>query len=320
MNKQSRQQPFSAPAQRPAVAQQKRTPQAPPPYRPQAAPQCLQTKSALPPHAQHAKPATATFQAKAAAPQRPRLAHETLRADSPFGPSAGQMRPAPAVTLPCVAQRKAVGPASSPFQAPAAKHYAASRAGVVVQRSAYSVPVGSYDISPAAAALMTQPLERGEVKAATSRSAKSGVEERDVASYAMVQYLEKKGDGLTGDHQPSGAAIREALREALHLAKSGPLTRSQARNAYRKAVTVVVTDVWHRAESRTYGGRNSRAQIASDAADLITAAKKDFDKLAEYYKDDLGLSKSEIDAVWYELHNARLRFFKTGELQAGSLD
>ena len=175
-----------------------------------------------------------------------------------------------------------------------------------------------YTISPLAVAKMIAPIARGEASSLTSRTGKSGVEEGEVGSYKVVQYLEKIGDGLTGDHQPSGAAVKEALREALHLAKQGPLTRGNAANAYKRAITVVVDQAWHLASSRTYGGRNTPAQINQDARDLYRAALEDFKELQQYWKDQ-GRNEDDILEVWKELDDARQKFFATGEMQAGSM-
>jgi GNAT superfamily N-acetyltransferase len=192
-----------------------------------------------------------------------------------------------------------------------------AKGGRIVQLSGYPVAPGSYDFAPGAADEAVKALPHGAVPSATSYHGGQGVEEGGVASYAIIQYIEKVGDMLTGDHQPSGAAVKEALRQALHGAKTTPLTRLQARNAYKKAVTIVVTDDWHKKQSRTYGGRNSSAVITADAADLILAAKKDFDELSAAWLA-LGWTQAEVDNAWNELHDARVAFFKTGQLQAGS--
>jgi hypothetical protein len=175
-----------------------------------------------------------------------------------------------------------------------------------------------YTLNTAAVSNMIKPLERGEASGLTSHKADSGVGEGDVASYAVVQYLEKVGDGLTGDHQPSGAAVKEALRQALHLSKQGPLTRGNARNAYKRAITIVVTEAWHLAKSRTFGGRNNPQQIQKDAANLYQAAVQDFNVLAKSWSL-AGWTDVEIANMWQELHNARQQFFDTGEMQAGSM-
>ncbi len=67
-----------------------------------------------------------------------------------------------------------------------------------------------------AAANATEPTPRGEAGRQTGRAAASGVAVGNVGSYGFVQHLEKTGDKLTGDHQPSGAAVKEAIRQVLH--------------------------------------------------------------------------------------------------------
>ena len=203
------------------------------------------------------------------------------------------------------------------------------RAAGIVQRS-WSVsaaaasytpaPSGTpvYSFSTASAIAATQPLGYGAASSLTSRTAASGVAEGDVASYGLVQYLEQVGDGLTGDHQPSGAAIKEAIRQELHNALPYCLTRLQAQNAYKRAITVVVTSVWHKASSKTYSGRNTKARILLDAADLFQAAVKDFEALAPDLKQK-GWSNNEIQELWDDLENARQDFYATGRMQAGTL-
>lgn len=158
-------------------------------------------------------------------------------------------------------------------------------------------------------------MARGEARTVAGRAANTGVAVGDVASYSVVQHLEQTGDGLTGDHQPSGAAIKEAIRQKLHTALKRPLTRSMARNAYKKAITVVVEDIWHRKFSRTYGGRNSRAQIAQDAADLSTASVEDFKLLVPELESN-GYTDQEIQEIWDDLCQAREQFFQTGDAQS----
>jgi len=176
----------------------------------------------------------------------------------------------------------------------------------------------NHEFTLASAQAAVLPIPRGEAKRETGRSASTGVEIAQVGSYGYVQYLEKTGDGLTGDHQPSGAAVKEAVRELLHSALLQPLTRSMARNAYQKAITLVMTDIWHKKFSRTYGGNNTRMQILKDASDLAAAATKDWDTTVSGLKG-AGLSKVEINEVWDELCAARQAFFATGDAQAGTL-
>lgn len=151
----------------------------------------------------------------------------------------------------------------------------------------------------------------------TGHPAGFGVTVGDVGSYKAIQHLEKTGDQLTGDHQPSGAAIKEAIRQALHGAMTTMLTRSEANYAYQKAITVVMTDAWHKAQSRTYGGRNSKAQINQDAADLITAAMEDWKQTVPELEKTL--TQQQIQAIWANLENTRKAFYGTGNPQVALL-
>lgn len=151
----------------------------------------------------------------------------------------------------------------------------------------------------------------------TGHPASFGVNVGDVGSYKAIQHLEKTGDQLTGDHQPSGAAIKEAIRQALHGAMTTMLTRSQANYAYQKAITVVMTDAWHKAQSRTYGGRNSKAQINQDAADLMTAAMEDWKQTVPELEKTL--TQQQIQAIWANLEKTRLAFYGTGNPQLALL-
>lgn len=164
----------------------------------------------------------------------------------------------------------------------------------------------------------TQPIPHGSAKKETGRPANDGVEENDVGSYHYVQHLGKVGDGLTGDHQPSGAALKEAIRQKLHASLSQVLTRLMAKNAYDKAIVVVVTEAWHKTYSRTYGGRNSKAQIANDAIDLAQASMEDWEKVVPELEKK-GLSETEMQEIWNELCTARETFFNSGDAQAGTL-
>lgn len=174
---------------------------------------------------------------------------------------------------------------------------------------------GSYKITPVSALEMIKPLPTGSSMAVSGRSADSGVKIADIASYAIIRFLEKVGDQLTGDHQPSGAAVKEALREALHQNLLQPLTRQAAQNAYKKAITIVMTDAWHKSTSRTYGGRNNSSQINKDASNLEEAAKADWQLTVPELKKS-GFSDVEIDLIWQAFDDARVAFFQTGLPQA----
>jgi hypothetical protein len=293
---------------------------APPVYRPFAAASQLKPAKAPPVY----RPVPAALQQKAGSPAT------SVRSGAPpvYRPFAATSQVKPPAVYRCLAQasQRAASPLSASARSGAPiqpKRWInaplPTRRSGTVQMSAPAAAANTYQIDLAAATKMIEKPPYGTVSGLTQRSADSGVEEGEVGSYAMVQFLEKTGDKLTGDHQPSGAAVKEALREALHLALLSPLTRSQAKEAYKKAVTVVVKESWHILESRTYGGRNSSTQIKQDAADLYAAAVKDFQILEKDWRSK-GWQQTDIDEVWTELHAARLLFFKTGELQAGTMD
>jgi hypothetical protein len=245
------------------------------------------------------------LQRKAALPPRPpAVLPVTRQLKSPLTIARGalpvaQLRKAPAAFSARLVQR------------------ASTSTSFTVGGMSFPYPV-SHEFTLTSAQAAVQPISRGEAKRETGRGAGTGVDIGNVGSYAYVQYLEKTGDGLTGDHQPSGAAVKEAVRELLHSALLQPLTRSMARNAYQKAITLVMTDVWHKKFSRTYGGRNSKAQILQDASDLAVAATKDWQTTVAGLKH-AGLDDAVIAEVWQALCDARQDFFATGNAQAGTL-
>ena len=193
----------------------------------------------------------------------------------------------------------------------------------IVQRM-FSVGAASFKnpqnhtFTAASALQATEPIPRGEAGKATGLPASSGVQVGQVGSYGYVQHLEQTGDDLTGDHQPSGAAIKESIREMLHVLLNKPLTRSMAKNAYKKAITIIMTDVWHKLYSRTYGGRNTKAQIIQDSQNLMSAAIEDWKRTVPGLKAE-GFTDAEILQIWDDLCEARKDFFATGNAQVGTL-
>lgn len=177
----------------------------------------------------------------------------------------------------------------------------------------FKIPQTSYTFTATSALTATTPMPHGGWSTLTGAASGSGVKVGDCGSYGAVQYLETTGDGLTGDHQPSGAAIKEAIRLQLHASLNQVLTRSMAQKAYQKAITVVVSDTWHKLSSRTYGGRNTSAQIKADALDLLTASMEDWKKLVPELKKTM--TDQEIQNIWDGLCQLRENFFSTGDPQ-----
>lgn len=76
-----------------------------------------------------------------------------------------------------------------------------------------------------------------------------------------------KRDAKTGDHIPSAAALKK-----YGAAHGDPRSAGQINS---HGLTTVVTDADHRQFSRTYGGRNTAAQIDTDSKDLGRAIYRD---------------------------------------------
>lgn len=172
----------------------------------------------------------------------------------------------------------------------------------------------SFRFTPFSANQAVSPLPKNIWKNMTGKERGSGVKFGDIGSYGGVLYLEQTGDGLTGDHQPSGAAIKEAIRQLLYSAIDKILTRSMASNAYKRAITIVVDEQWHRKSSRTFGGRNTPDQIKADAQNLLNAAINDWSELVPHLKEQ-DLSDKQISELWDAFNQARADFFQTGKPQ-----
>lgn len=177
----------------------------------------------------------------------------------------------------------------------------------------FSIPQTPYTFTSTSALNATKPMLLGGWTTLTGAARRSGVKIGNCGSYGAVQHLEMIGDGLTGDHQPSGAAIKEAIRLQLHASLDQVLTRGMAQVAYKNAITVVVSDTWHRLSSRTYGGRNTPTQIKADALDLLTASMEDWKMLVPELKKMM--TDQEIQNIWDGLCQLRENFFSTGDPQ-----
>ncbi|WP_260401634.1 hemagglutinin repeat-containing protein [Burkholderia stagnalis] len=114
----------------------------------------------------------------------------------------------------------------------------------------------------------------GQGETATKDAVVDTVHELEVGSYQSLKSKEVVGDGLEHDHIPSYAALRTAKEAEL----GRPLTEAEASTLYQQATAVEVPKEVHQA-GRTYGGKNTSAQIQQDAADLCGAVCKDTDVL-----------------------------------------
>lgn len=144
-------------------------------------------------------------------------------------------------------------------------------------------------------------------KGAAKRSAnKPGVKKGDVGSYKDLNKKAKPYDGLQHDHIPSAASLKKAAEEKM----GRPLTKAEKDALHQRAQTIAVPDDWHKNWSRTYGHKNTAAQIAKDAADLPAAVRRDIGSYTEALLKE-GWSPSQIDEFFEPLIKANDDFLNT---------
>lgn len=115
------------------------------------------------------------------------------------------------------------------------------------------------------------------------------VEPLDVDTYAELRRRALSGDALEHDHIPSAAALIRAQERRLRR----ELRPEEVRDLYNNAAAIELPSSVHRA-TRTYGGRNTRAQIADDARDLAAASNRDYsDRIALLLEDGVPLDDIE---------------------------
>ncbi|MFG6102826.1 hypothetical protein U2F10_11275 [Leptothoe sp. EHU-05/26/07-4] len=119
----------------------------------------------------------------------------------------------------------------------------------------------------------------------------------DVGQYGDLSVRSAK-DGLTPDHIPSFGAIRENIERTL----GRSLTPKEAKALRNKTNTIMIPTAIHRKSSRTYGGRNTKGQIAGDANNLAVAALKDQQVLRQALIN-AGFDQQNIDNAFNDLDN-----------------
>lgn len=111
----------------------------------------------------------------------------------------------------------------------------------------------------------------------------------DVDSYQELRRRALRGDALEHDHIPSAAALIRAAEAR----KGRELRDHEIRDLYNNAAAIELPSSVHRA-TRTYGGRNTQAQISQDASDLSAAANADYsDRIALLLEDGMDLDDIE---------------------------
>lgn len=106
------------------------------------------------------------------------------------------------------------------------------------------------------------------------------------------------GDGLSGDHMPSRAALQSRVEADI----GRPLTQAEASKLRNSTGCVIVNGGGHCALSNTFGGRNTPSKISNDVANPRAAADADFDAMIPDFRAS-GMSSAQINAARTRLHN-----------------
>gem|GEM_PF-2152702 len=122
-----------------------------------------------------------------------------------------------------------------------------------------------------------------------------------VGSYKDMAKVNAKTN-LSADHIPSFAAIKQYTEQTLGV----QLTKAQVNELRKSSLTMVYETEIHRTISRTYGGRNNRAKIATDAIDLVGAITRDIKALTPSLLK-AGYSQGEINAAHRQLTERYLK-------------
>ncbi|MDU9393744.1 polymorphic toxin-type HINT domain-containing protein [Pseudomonas sp. zfem002] len=129
------------------------------------------------------------------------------------------------------------------------------------------------------------------------------VVEGEVGSYGSTA-PRSVGDGLTPDHIPSLASVKEALRQM-----GVELTEADLKALRNNTNCVVVKTCSHMSDSRTYGGRNNQEKIKMDGSDLYKAAEADLNTWQPVWQRE-GWSASKIEQVRTEVHELNKKLFE----------
>ncbi|WP_423199806.1 hypothetical protein [Cupriavidus sp. H19C3] len=167
--------------------------------------------------------------------------------------------------------------------------YAASQTGAALEGIAGGV--GGFQMPKA-----PQPGQAAAASRIRTRGNRSPVNALDVGKYGDLA-PRSVGDGLSPDHIPSFAAVRTKVEGEL----GRPLTPTEATQLRNRTNTLVIGTDAHQEVSRTYGGRNTPAQIVKDASDLGAAARRDQAVMEPRLLKE-GYTQQQIDEAFERLH------------------
>lgn len=126
----------------------------------------------------------------------------------------------------------------------------------------------------------------------TAKKPKPPAKLHQVGSYGDLKKGFDRGT-MQMDHIPSRAARVKHAEDVI----GDKLTPAQARKIRDEAGAIAIEGTDHVDFSRTYGGRNTTAQIAGDAADLPGAVRRDLD---EYVNAGV-MTREQADAAAQQL-------------------
>ena len=121
--------------------------------------------------------------------------------------------------------------------------------------------------------------------------------------------------GLTPDHIPSFAAVKESLRQ--NGVDVDSLSDADLRALRNNTNCVVVSTCDHQAFSRTYGGRNSQSQIQSDGVDLMRVSDADLNAWESVWRAN-GWTETDIIRTRQEVHTLNRQLFEELGIPYGS--
>ncbi|MFV0455809.1 MAG: S-type pyocin domain-containing protein [Pseudomonas sp.] len=125
--------------------------------------------------------------------------------------------------------------------------------------------------------------------------AKPAVNPLEVGPAGELQSRSKK-DGLDIDHIPAQKVLEWHMR-----GNFDGLSRRQIRDYLRNAAGIAIPARVHQKHSETYGGRNTKAKQAQDAADLRAAVDSNFDAIRPGLLEE-GYAEADIEAARSQLH------------------
>ncbi|QPG04613.1 hypothetical protein IT774_10240 [Salinimonas marina] len=135
------------------------------------------------------------------------------------------------------------------------------------------------------------------------KEGENAVNEGEVGTFGGLAPRSIK-DGMTPDHVPSYASVRKALDDA-----DIEISDEQMKALRNNTICVVVKTCDHQSFSRTFGGRNSKSKIESDAKDLYEAAEADLQTWEPVWESN-GWTRDQIKSAREQVHKANKNLFK----------